>query len=279
MISTFFFRRNPPSQYTDSSLSNLTNLIARSNMPKSAGALRITRPPVPEKPSLSELYLRDRESFFRDHPIKITPYSKILKILPPVPFPDPAQFDLVMREIHKHEKEQGAQVAQGGAGVSSQAHQFERETETGHNHDDKVQWYLDKADIWLLSSKKLKTLAGLLTLHKVIVKNIGDHLPSQSPEGGIILPTSALRFGFPVPILRPLCRMFRRLGVTPEQLHPNFLSCPTLHHGSLPSKQPLGHECPKVYFIVSTKRELRFIQDLFFLCLGTIQPDHWLPQI
>ena len=77
------------------------------DMPEPADALRATRPPVPERLSQSDLYLRDKESFFRDHPIKITPFAKILRILTPVPCPDPAQFDLIIREIQKREKEGG----------------------------------------------------------------------------------------------------------------------------------------------------------------------------
>ena len=144
-------------------------------------------------------------------------------MLTPAPCPDPAQFDLVMREIHERENEQGARVAQGEIGASSQARQLRGEAELGQDHDEEVEWSLDKADIRPLSSKKLKALANLPTLHKVTVKNIGDHLPSQPPERGIIMPTSILRSGFPVPMPHLLCRMLCHLGVTPGQLHPNAL--------------------------------------------------------
>ena len=68
---------------------------------------RAIRPLIPERPSQSDLYLRDRESFFRNHPIKLTPFADIIKILTPAPCPDPAQFDLAMREIHEQEKARG----------------------------------------------------------------------------------------------------------------------------------------------------------------------------
>ena len=166
---------------------------------------RAIRPPIPERPSQYELYLRDKESFFRTHPVKLTPFAEIMKILTPAPCPDPAQFDLVMREIHEQEKAQGASSHAGHIGASSQVDQLEGEAEPDQNLEEGVEWSLDKADIRPLSSKKLKALIHLPTLHKVTVKNLGGLLPSHTPERGIVFPASALRSGFPVPMPSLLC--------------------------------------------------------------------------
>ena len=70
------------------------------DMPEPFVAPRTIQPPVHKRPSQSDLYLRDKESFLHDHPVKIT-LVEILKILTPAPCPDPDQFDLAMREIHE----------------------------------------------------------------------------------------------------------------------------------------------------------------------------------
>ena len=81
--------------------------VVRTTIPELVSHTGVTPPLIPKRLSLEQLCLKDKEFFFQNNPIKLTPYSEILKKvqkLTSVTFPDPAQFDRVMREIHEREK-------------------------------------------------------------------------------------------------------------------------------------------------------------------------------
>lgn len=114
--------------------------------------------------TVDQLYLRDKESFFRNNPIKITPYSKILKIvhkLTPHPVTDPAQFDQFMREIHEKQK-RDAQLASRS--------QQEGESTSGHEEEEETDWMLDLVQSHSFSSKKIRQLFELPTLSGILIK-------------------------------------------------------------------------------------------------------------
>ena len=114
-----------------------------------------------------------------------------------VPYPNPSHFDLIVREIYEREKGKGVQKAHGEIETSLQIEPVEEEAEQALKNE--VEWSLDKAQVQLSSAKKLKILADLPTLSGVIIKNVGDHLLSQPPKWGIILPAFVLHSGFPIP--------------------------------------------------------------------------------
>ena len=66
---------------------------------------------ITQLPTLEQHYLKDKEQFFHNSTIKITPFSEIHKLtqtikhkLTPIVLLDLAHFDQAMREIHEEDK-------------------------------------------------------------------------------------------------------------------------------------------------------------------------------
>lgn len=177
----------------------------------------LTNPIHPSEPLTSDqLYLRDKESFFRNNPIKITPYSEILKTVRKLtsdPVSDPTLFDQAMKEIHDKQKLDAQQPPRS---------QPEEESSSG-SEEEETEWTLDLVQNWSLSAKKVRLLFELPNLSGVLVRELGQLSPSRPPTGCLILSASALRSGLPIPFPRLLSRFFRRIGGSLGQLHPNAI--------------------------------------------------------
>ena len=162
------------------------------------------------KDQLSNNYtLGIRKFIFSNTSIKITPFSKILKLtqtiwqLTTIDLPDPAQFDQVIWEIHEEEKGKQAQEASTReTKPASYIEHFEEEEE--ESGDDEPEWLLDMVETQTLRPKKIKILSTLPNLSGVLVSELGTYYPSNPPNNCIILPASAFCSGLLVPFPQEL---------------------------------------------------------------------------
>ena len=84
-------------------------------------------------------------------------------------------------------------------------------------------WTLDSQDHRILSKDRLSKLSLSGNIYNVTLKNLDSTIPSNLPEGCIILPTAIISAGIRIPLTREVCQIIKSLKISPAQLSPNAL--------------------------------------------------------